>query len=213
MSDMTDAVGRMREMNAALSDWDGIRVEGERISREEAYKALTAEIATLHAEIERLRLTAAEQAAVGFCVTAALPETAKLGGVAGGLCRMHTATLRGLLERMPGTGDCPAQDNTATQDNSQFAKRESDSPQAIAKCDATPPADPTSDECSVPPQWTSRPYWVDPPSGWRYGFPRLYDPATDGDVTAWMIANGYPERLARQGLACTFTEWKEDGEK
>jgi hypothetical protein len=65
----------------------------------------------------------------------------------------------------------------------------------------------------VPPQWTSKPYWVDPPSGHRYGFPLLYDPATDGDMRAWMIAHGYPERLANQGLACTFTEWKEDGRK
>jgi hypothetical protein len=62
----------------------------------------------------------------------------------------------------------------------------------------------------VPTQWTSRPYWVDPPSGWRYGFPRLYDPATDGDMVEWMIANGYPETLARQGLACTFTAQTED---
>jgi hypothetical protein len=123
------------------------------------------------------------------------------------------ATLRGLLTRMSGGRDYPAPDNTATQDNSQFAKRESDSPQAIAECDATPPAHPTPAECSVPPEWTSKPYWVDPPAGHRYGFPRLYDPATDGDMTAWMIANGYPERLANQGLPCTFTAQTEDGGK
>jgi hypothetical protein len=69
----------------------------------------------------------------------------------------------------------------------------------------------TPDECSVPPQWTSKPYWVDPPSGHRYGFPRLYDPATDGDMRAWMVANGYPERLAQQDLPCTFTACTEDG--
>ena len=45
-------------------------------------------------------LTDAEREAVRFCVTASLPETEKLGGVAGALCRMHAATLRGLLERM-----------------------------------------------------------------------------------------------------------------
>jgi hypothetical protein len=32
-------------------------------------------------------------------------------------------------------------------------------------------------------------------------------------MRAWMIANGYPERLANQGLACTFTACTEDGEK
>lgn len=63
----------------------------------------------------------------------------------------------------------------------------------------------TPGECTVPPEWLQKPYWVDPPSGWAYGFPRLYDPATDGDMVEWMIRNGYPERLARQGLACTFT--------
>jgi hypothetical protein len=65
----------------------------------------------------------------------------------------------------------------------------------------------------VPPQWTSRPYYVDPPGGWRYGFPKLYDPAKDGDMVEWMIANGYPETLARQGLACTFRAQTEGGEK
>jgi hypothetical protein len=47
-----------------------------------------------------VRLTDAEREAVRFCVTASLPETEKLGGVAGALCRMHAATLRGLLERL-----------------------------------------------------------------------------------------------------------------
>ncbi|MBM4013023.1 MAG: hypothetical protein FJ286_16940 [Planctomycetes bacterium] len=62
-----------------------------------------------------------------------------------------------------------------------------------------------SDTRSPPPEWMTRPYWVDPPQGWRYGFPRLYDPAKDGDMTAWLIAHGYPEHLANKGLACTFT--------
>jgi hypothetical protein len=141
-------------------------------------------------ERERLRLTDAEREALHWFAHYGLPEH-------------RAATLRGMLARMSGNGDCPAPDIAATQDNS-------DSPPPIAKCDATPPAHTTPDECSVPPQWTSKPYWVDPPSGWRYGFPRLYDPAKDGDMVEWMIANGYPETLARQGLACTFTEWKED---
>jgi hypothetical protein len=105
----------------------------------------------------------------------------------------HTAAaaLRGLLERMSGQAALSG----------------------VGQSPSTPPADPTPGECSVPADWTSRPYWVDPPSGHRYGFPRLYDPATDGDMTAWMIANGYPEHLATQGLACTFTAQTEDGEK
>ena len=60
------------------------------------------------------------------------------------------------------------------------------------------------------PAWMQRPYWVDPHSGWRYGFPKLYDPAKDGNVTEWMIANGYPESLARKGLPCTMTAQEEN---
>ena len=48
----------------------------------------------------KFTLTDAEREAVRFCVTASLPETEKLGGVAGELCRMHGATLRSLLERL-----------------------------------------------------------------------------------------------------------------
>ena len=92
------------------------------------------------------------------------------------------------LQAVIASGDYPAADNAAIRDNA-------------------PP------KCTVPSEWTSRPYWVDPPSGHRYGFPKLYDPAADGDMTAWMIANGYPERLANQGLPCTFTASTEDGEK
>jgi hypothetical protein len=147
-------------------------------------------------ERERLRLTDAERKAIDWAAYAAeqwYEHTA-------------AATLRGLLARMSGNGDYPALDIAATQDNS-------DSPQPIANCNATPTPPSTPTECTVPPEWTSRPYWVDPPSGWRYGFPRLYDPAADGDMTAWMIANGYPEKLASQGLPCTFTASTEDGGK
>lgn len=66
---------------------------------------------------------------------------------------------------------------------------------------------------AVPPEWLAKPYWVDPPSGWAYGFPHLYDPAADGDMVEWMIRHGYPEKLAMQGLPCTFTACAENGEK
>ena len=72
---------------------------------------------------------------------------------------------------------------------------------------ATPP------EPAIPPAWLSRPYWVDPAGGHRYGFPRLYDPSQDGDMTEWLIANGYPESLAMQELACTFTACTDSGGK
>jgi hypothetical protein len=78
------------------------------------------------AEIERLRLTDAERQAIDWAAYAAEQWYE------------HTAaeTLRGLLERMSGNGDCRGADNPTIQDNPDrskpIAKCEPDSPQAIA---------------------------------------------------------------------------------
>jgi len=37
--------------------------------------------------------------------------------------------------------------------------------------------------------------YVDPPSGWQYGFPKVYDPVTDGDIMEWIVESGYPQKL------------------
>ena len=34
--------------------------------------------------------------------------------------------------------------------------------------------------------------WVDPPEGWKYGFPAIYNPETDGDMRDWIVRKGYP---------------------
>lgn len=34
---------------------------------------------------------------------------------------------------------------------------------------------------------------IDPPSGWRYGFPRKYNRDKDGDLSEFLIHHGYPE--------------------
>jgi len=34
--------------------------------------------------------------------------------------------------------------------------------------------------------------WVDPPGGWRYGFPAIYDPEKDGQMSEWIVKKGYP---------------------
>jgi hypothetical protein len=104
-----------------------------------------------------------------------------------------------------GTGGPDAVDATL---RTLLERLSPDRPEAIAAGDtATPP------EPAIPPAWLSRPYWVDPAGGHRYGFPRLYDPATDGDMTEWLIRQGYPEHLARQELACTFTACTDSGGK
>ena len=35
---------------------------------------------------------------------------------------------------------------------------------------------------------------VDPPSGWQYGFPKVI-PEDVEDVNAWLVKNGYPQRI------------------
>lgn len=34
--------------------------------------------------------------------------------------------------------------------------------------------------------------WVDPPSGWRYGFPKLFDKDAGIMMNDWLIKEGYP---------------------
>jgi hypothetical protein len=34
--------------------------------------------------------------------------------------------------------------------------------------------------------------WVDPPSGWRYGFPKIW--TRQVPLEQWLIDNGYPEQ-------------------
>ena len=34
--------------------------------------------------------------------------------------------------------------------------------------------------------------WIDPESGWKYGFPKPFDPAPGQALDDWLLANGYP---------------------
>lgn len=53
--------------------------------------------------------------------------------------------------------------------------------------------------------------WVDPPSGWKYGFPKSYI-VPPVDFNAWLINNGYPpseiDRWVNREVPCRF--WKEE---
>lgn len=40
----------------------------------------------------------------------------------------------------------------------------------------------------------SKTYMIDPPSGWKYGFPRPYNKDTDGPMDAFLLKHGYPEK-------------------
>jgi hypothetical protein len=41
-------------------------------------------------------------------------------------------------------------------------------------------------------QGEERMIWVDPPEGWKFGFPAIYDPDTDGQLSDWVVRKGYP---------------------
>jgi hypothetical protein len=40
--------------------------------------------------------------------------------------------------------------------------------------------------------------WVDPPEGWKHGFPAIYDSETDGQMSEWIINKGYPVQTIKE---------------
>ena len=50
---------------------------------------------------------------------------------------------------------------------------------------------------------------VDPPSGWRWGFPKVYDRVEHGDdVIAWLVREGYPQaEIDRMGDHFYVRQW------
>lgn len=60
---------------------------------------------------------------------------------------------------------------------------------------------------------------IDPPSGWMYGFPKAFTFMSSGnpdtheeEFKAWLIEEGYPQRLVDQGLHkfCRYWEHNDD---
>jgi len=54
--------------------------------------------------------------------------------------------------------------------------------------------------------------WIDPPAGWRYGFPKIYDRVQHGDdVLAWLVQEGYPQaEIDRMGSMFYTRQWSAD---
>lgn len=51
--------------------------------------------------------------------------------------------------------------------------------------------------------------WIDPPSGWQFGFPKIWDPETDKDVMVWMVKEGYPQsEIDHLGKGFYFRSWE-----
>jgi hypothetical protein len=40
--------------------------------------------------------------------------------------------------------------------------------------------------------------WVDPPEGWKHGFPAIYNPETDGQMREWIVNKGYPVQTIKE---------------
>jgi len=51
---------------------------------------------------------------------------------------------------------------------------------------------------------------IDPPSGWKYGFPRPFDKRDDQTLGEWLVENGYPQSLIDQGMTRHCRYWESD---
>lgn len=49
---------------------------------------------------------------------------------------------------------------------------------------------------------------IDPPSGWMYGYPAVYNKSKDETIEEWALRKGYPQKLIDQGMLkyCRFWE-------
>ena len=53
---------------------------------------------------------------------------------------------------------------------------------------------------------------IDPPEGWRYGFPKVYNNPDNLSIVEWLVNNNYPQSMIDQGMHkyCRFIGNKED---
>ena len=51
---------------------------------------------------------------------------------------------------------------------------------------------------------------IDPPSGWKYGFPKALPDSEPVNIIEWLAENGYPqEEIDRLGEYFFFRQWEE----
>lgn len=53
--------------------------------------------------------------------------------------------------------------------------------------------------------------WIDPPFGWKYGFPKIWDKTTDPDLGKWLTKEGYPPHGELNMVRTWPVEEDEDG--
>jgi len=67
-------------------------------------------------------------------------------------------------------------------------------------------------KCPTPNPVPSAQTVIDPPSGWMYGFPTIYDKGPDQTIEEWLVSKGYPQKLIDQGMHkhCRYWEFRPD---
>ena len=54
--------------------------------------------------------------------------------------------------------------------------------------------------------------WIDPPNGWRYGFPKVIPVQTKANgedaIKAWLLNNGYPQHEIDNG-GMRYKSWSD----
>ena len=53
---------------------------------------------------------------------------------------------------------------------------------------------------------------IDPPEGWKYGFPKPLDKSEDQSLEEWLLINNYPKKLIDQGMAKYCRYWSSKNE-
>lgn len=54
--------------------------------------------------------------------------------------------------------------------------------------------------------------WVEPPSGWHYGFPKIKKASDKRDMETWLIDNGYPKAMIGLTNLDFVRTWSVNGE-
>ena len=57
--------------------------------------------------------------------------------------------------------------------------------------------------------------FIDPPSGWRYGFPKVYPKEAEGRTLEWLVEQGYPQweiDKMKNHFYCRYWEGPLEGE-
>jgi hypothetical protein len=60
---------------------------------------------------------------------------------------------------------------------------------------------------------TSKRLVIDPPAGWRYGFPKIYDNDEGLPLEVWLLENGYPQKEIDAGGASWCRYWETEEEE